>query len=420
MGFPVFARPLSVRPDQERGDVKPFRRAFDARDRDQALVLGRDAADLREQRRRLVGQRMSLGRIGDGRGAKGVFRQRQHLHAELGGVIDHVDDVGWSAVAGHVHLDCSDLGHRPRRNERLLGNPEHRRLFIRQRHDAVGLRAAVGDLVVRGVYRFVRSLVEIDGRDGHSMGVVGHLGDHPALRIDDHAAARIVDRALVAGLGGRDEPDAVLVSARRPPHVSLVHGEEIRHVDDDVRALHRHGAEDLGDAAVEADQQPDAAEIGLDDRAAPLAEGEPVLVVGRQELLVVVAGDLAFPAEHDAAVEDLLPLRIPLGHAAGDVNPVLLRELGQRADEGTIGDRFGESPAMFGRVRTDIRCPCIRGRRRARHPAAPHLRRSSSRERCCGRSRPGARAFAPRRRESVASSCQSPSRPCRFESFSLA
>ena len=132
---------------------------------------------------------------------------------------------------------------------------------------------------------------------------------------------------------------------------------------------------------------------------------EPVLVVGRQELLVVMADDLALPAEHDAGVENLLLGRVPFGDAACDIDAVLACQRRQRRYERAIGHGLGQRPAMFGESRTNSRCPCIPETRRVRLPASPPLRRIASQARCCDRSRRDALAFEPQRRESGASSC---------------
>ena len=221
-------------------------------------------------------------------------------------MIEHREHVVGVHALRHVHLHGRHLAHRLRRHDRLVGGRGDRRVLIVLDQDAVGRGPPIGELVVAGVDRLVVRPFGIDVGHDHAVTLVGHLGDDAALGIHDHAAAGIIDRALVAGLGCGHQPDAVFVGTCRAPHVGLVHGKEVRHVHDDLGALQREAARDLGNASVETDQEPDAPEVGVDDGASAFAEREPVLVVGGEKLLVVVDRDLALAIEHDAGIEDPL------------------------------------------------------------------------------------------------------------------
>src|SRR5258708_14321387 len=135
------------------------------------------------------------------------------------------------------------------------------------------------------------------------MAVIRHLGNNPAIRIDDHAAARVIDRSLVAGFSRRYQPDAVLVSASWSPHLGLVHGEKIGHVYDNLGALQRKAARDFWNPAIEANQQPNPPNIRIHNRATSLAERKPILVMGGEKLLVVVNRDFAIAIQQHAGIE---------------------------------------------------------------------------------------------------------------------
>ena len=147
------------------------------------------------------------------------------------------------------------------------------------------------------------------------------------------------------GLGRRHEPDAVLVGASRHPHVRLIHGEEVGHVHDDFGALQGQRSGDLRNAAVEADQQTDAPQLGIHDRAAVLSRSEPVLIVCRAELLVIMDHQFAACIEQKPAVVDLAVIRIELGEAAGDMHLVLPAQRGHRRDI-AARHRFGDFAAV--------------------------------------------------------------------------
>ena len=115
-------------------------------------------------------------------------------------------------------------------------------------------------------------------------------------------------------------------------------------------ALQREAAGDFRNAPVEADQQPDASQVGIHDRASALAEGEPVLVMGGEKLLVVVDRDLALAIEHDAGIEDPPSGRIPFGDAAGDEDAVPARVRRHRGDEAAVRHGLGERAAMLGGI----------------------------------------------------------------------
>src|SRR6266702_1382814 len=96
-----------------------------------------------------------------------------------------------------------------------------------------------------------------------------------------------------------------------------------------------------------ADQKPNAPEIGVDHRTAKFAKTKPVLIVGCEELLVVMGNEFSLAAEHHTAVEDLLLCWVPFGYAARDVDRMLLAEGRQCLHERTISDRLGEGAAML-------------------------------------------------------------------------
>src|SRR6516165_1304240 len=101
---------------------------------------------------------------------------------------------------------------------------------------------------------------------------------------------------------------------------------------------------------VEADHEPDPAEIGVDDRASALAEGKPVLIMGGEKLLVVVNGHFAPAVEHNSGIEQPSAGGVPFGDPAGDENVVLARKRGHCGHEGAIGHGLGERAAMVGRI----------------------------------------------------------------------
>ena len=103
---------------------------------------------------------------------------------------------------------------------------------------------------------------------------------------------------------------------------------------------------DLRNAAVEADQEPDAAKLGVGNGAAFLAEFEPVLVVRGEELLVVMDCELTVRIEEHAAIEELSAFRVFLGDAARDMDAMLLGELGHRLHIASV-DRFRKLRAML-------------------------------------------------------------------------
>src|SRR6516162_10472827 len=130
--------------------------------------------------------------------------------------------------------------------------------------------------------------------DDYAVTVIRHLGDDATCRVDDHATARVIDRSLVAGFGRCHQPDAVLVGPGRSPHLSLIHGEEVCHIDNNLSSLQREAASDLRNASVEADHQPDPPKIGIDNRTTALTKGKPILVMRCKKLLVIMDGELAF------------------------------------------------------------------------------------------------------------------------------
>src|SRR5262249_25666326 len=84
-----------------------------------------------------------------------VFRQSENLHAELGGVIEHGEDVVGANTVGHVHLHGRDLAGCTRRYDRLVRGPGDREIVIVLDQDAVSRWAPVGEFVVGSVNRLV-------------------------------------------------------------------------------------------------------------------------------------------------------------------------------------------------------------------------------------------------------------------------
>ncbi len=124
------------------------------------------------------------------------------------------------------------LGHQRLREERTQWRVIER--FGKQR---VSLGTTVEKFVASGLPLLVAGRGGIDLGTCHAVRVVWHAHQHIAGRRDYHAAAGIIDTALDAGFGCGDEPYAILKRTRRHPHLGLIHGEEIGHVDDDLSAL---------------------------------------------------------------------------------------------------------------------------------------------------------------------------------------
>src|SRR5262249_24949417 len=133
----------------------------------------------------------------------------------------------------------------------------------------------------------------------------------------------------------------------RSPHFGLIHGEEVRHIDDDLSPLQCEAARNFRNASVEADHQPDPPQIGIDNRTTALAKGKPILVMRCQKLLVEVDCDLALAIELYAGIENALAAGIPFGDPVSNENTVLACERSHCRHEGTVRYGLREQATMI-------------------------------------------------------------------------
>ena len=161
MRLPIAADLLAVGSDQHRRHIESGRGPLHDRRGDEAAILRRDGRRLPDRFDAVWSASAAASLAVRMHSERTRIPAARYLRAQLRGVIDHVQHVA-TAVSPDMHLHGSDLGHRFRRYQWLVGDPEHRRLLIRHRHDAVGFRPPVGDLVVGGIDRLVGGGIEID------------------------------------------------------------------------------------------------------------------------------------------------------------------------------------------------------------------------------------------------------------------
>ena len=123
MRFAIAAELGAIRAEENGSGEKLARLADDGGQRDDAAVALRDSRGGGDVGGREVGRARGVRRLRRPGADQRIFRERQNLGAELGGMIEHREHVVGVHALRHVHLHGRHLAGRLRRHDRLVGGP---------------------------------------------------------------------------------------------------------------------------------------------------------------------------------------------------------------------------------------------------------------------------------------------------------
>ena len=248
-------------------------------------------------------------------------------------------------LAGSGNLNGRDLTHHVVGHDRLAHDLGERRLLIGTGQQRIEFGPAVREQIVGRAKGLVARHRRLDIRVNDRFFVGSGLHQHLSGRAHDKGAAgesivrqhllRLIQRT--ARLGGADHPAPVLHRARRHMIEILIGRAPIGRIDKNLGAAERETARRLRDSPVRANKEAELAERCLERLEARLSRHEPTLVGLDEEVLLILAFELAVRPDQHRAVEDIVVVAL-FEKATDDPDAVLGGLSSERFREGT-GDR---------------------------------------------------------------------------------